>query len=176
MNDGFRKRSWANVGGFVKERLKRAPTDFEHTHVGCLYAHYKKWAFFRGEAPVSEPVFCHRLEAATKLVPYDFRGYRMYEAMIVDVEPAKQKDEDADDSAKEPVEKGKVRARRDFDFLDERVKAGQIMSWMEPTDYERERLKSLSSERDSRGQLTWLIVEFLGKRRYVCSADVEKVH
>lgn len=176
MNDGFRRREWANVGGFVKERLKRAPTDFEHTRLECLYAHYRKWAFFRGEAPVSEPVFCHRLEAATKLSPYDFRGHRMYAAMILDVEPKVDEQEPEERAEVKRIVKGQVRAKRNFSFLDEAVSVGQLLDWMEPMPHEKDRLKQAAVERTGKPSASWLVIEFAGKRRYVCSENVEKVH
>lgn len=172
----FRKRSWANVSAFVKERLKRAPTDFEDTRVECLYAHYKKWAFFRGEAAVSDPVFCSRLEQATKLTPYEFRGHRMYQAMILDLQPKEELADDEQKRAPERIVKGQVRSKKKLNFLRETIPIGHVLDWMEPSDYERTRSKSLSAERGLSPSVTWLVVEFAGKRRYVSSEDVEKVH
>lgn len=168
------RREWADVGGFVKERVEPASVESEHTSVVCLYAHFRRWAHLRGEAAVSAKVFEQRFAMVTRTKPEEFRGVNLYAAWLKDL--PEDKEEDVSRPPSKTVVKGMVRARSSVSFYDSTtLEAGKVVAWLEPSPYERKIIENMP-ERENNRPISWLIVEFEGHRRYVPATKMEKVH
>lgn len=161
------------MGAFVRERVRRASAEEGHTRAECLNAHYRRWSFLSGHAPVSPEVFEVRFAKLTKLEPEVLHGHRVYAAEVVFEE--KQDDESVQEEPKQPKVRGRVRITQGIDLRFDRLEVGEVVDWMEPTDYERKNLERLSNDATD-GALSWLVIRFNGKRRYVRGVTVEKVY
>lgn len=167
------RRSWADVKDFVKARVRRASTDEDYTRAKCLYAHYRRWAFLTGSAPVSEEVFDVRFSKLTKLEPASLNGHRVYAAEVFIEEPIEA--EDVDERAHEPKVRGRVRAKEPMVFRFDAIEAGDVLDWMEPTPFERDYLQA-EARKELSASMSYLVVRFNGTRRYVPGKFVEKVY
>jgi len=166
-------KTWADIGDFVKERIELADNEHDHTRSECIYAHFRRWAFLRGEGPVSAEVFDVRFSKATKLQSYKQGGFNFYPVLLKD--PPKKDDDDLlFEKPKGRVVRGQVRILRAMQFHDESIPVGAVLDWMEASDYEKQNIERMTKDARNRA-MSWLIVEFKGTRRYVPSTNVERV-
>jgi hypothetical protein len=166
-------KSWADVGEFIKQRVEVAKNEHDHTATECVYAHFRRWAFLRGEGAVSAEVFDVRFSKAMKLQSYKDGEFRFYPVLLKDP-PTKDDDDLEFQKPKGRVVRGQVRILRAMQFHDNVIQVGTVLDWMESSDYEKQNIERMTKDAGNRA-MSWLIVEFKGTRRYVPATNVERV-
>ena len=171
----YRQRPSARPIEFLRARTRPAKFDDEHTRLSCIYAHYRKWAFFADFRPVDEKSFEKELAKVCQVASYDLYGQRMYAWFVLDP-PAKVQEEP--EEAREPsLPKvlGQVRVVRKLDFLSETCEPGIVVDWVEPTPWEKQNLERLNKGVGSATVRGHLVINWNGKRRCISGNSVERV-
>jgi|GEM_PF-2056289 len=163
-----RRKPMAKVEGFVRSRLRPALHESESTRLSCIYAHYRKWAFFQDQTAYSLKNFEDMLAKATRRTYEEFRGERMYPVWIRSPETPK-KDDDLSlerKAAQAPVVKGQVEVLRELCFREMSIPCGEVLDWLEPNENERERIGLLRSGSPENVR-QHIVVMFHGIRRMI---------
>lgn len=169
------KQRWSDFGLFRKERLVRAKHDEQWTRLKCVYAHYRRWSFFRNERARSLEFVEGELLNASNGSVQEFRGHRLFPCWIV---ISNKQDDDGQQIASasdEVVYRGKVRTLYPLWYPDLTVPQGVEIDWIEPNSRERANMRD-GRRREGRDPAPLPLVVFVGgARRYVDASKVEKL-
>lgn len=170
-----RRKPMAKVEQFVRSRLRPAMHDSEHTRLSCIYAHYRKWAFFQDQAPYSLKNFEEALGKATRRSFEEFRGEHMYPVWVRSNEAEKKEDPSTQEkkATQSPIVKGQVEVTRELCFREMSIPAGEVLDWLEPTQSEKDRLEMLKAA-GATGSSQHVMVMFRGVRRMVPSDAIRR--
>lgn len=171
----YRQRPSARPIEFLRARTRPAKFDDEHTRLSCIYAHYRKWAFFADFRPVDDKSFEKELAKVCQVAPYDLHGHRIYAWLILD--PALKVQDEPEESREPSLPKilGQVRVMRKLDFLSETCEPGVVVDWLEPTPWEKQNLERLNKSFGSSTVCGHLVIHWNNKRRCVPGVSVERV-
>lgn len=170
-----RQRRWAKPEEFLKTRTSApvAGQFEEQTAEITLYAHYRRWAHKRDESAVSDTSFRKAL-GDRRLVPTE-KNDRMFWPLVLKEPSTSEVDEEDDhDRTVTVLVRGQVRILRPIQFRKEVLPAGTVVDQLVATKQEEQYLQRLSGD-NVEGAMSWLVVMFNGRRRYIPGNYVERV-
>lgn len=163
-------KQWASVEQFIKERTTVAKHHSKWTSSQTLYAHYRRWAHGKDCEPMALATVEERVQKVCKNKSVVQHGHML---LPVWIEDSKVTDDEKPEKKHGPVVRGKVRVKRDIQFLGEVLTAGSVVEWMAPTRDEQHNLDRLVKDDDDAA--SWLVVVFNGRRRFMPGDAVERV-
>jgi hypothetical protein len=152
--------------------LSRHPSDV--TEFKVLWVHYVLWCRATGKRWANKKRVREQLHALNvpREDPVEGSKHEFYLLQLLET-PLGQKTVKRAVS-KGPTVKGYVRVERELQFYGaSNVPVGTRLSWLWPTEAERERLAAQTGRGPGSSVATQIVVEWEGRRRYVPSQDVE---
>jgi len=170
-----RQRRWANPSEFLKTRTSTpAAGDFEElTAESTLYAHYRRWAHKRDESAVSDTSFRKAL-GDRRVVPIEINERMFWPLVLKEIETSDPDEDEDERKAVVATVRGKVRVLRPIQFRKEVLEAGAVVEHLVATRLEEQHLERLSGN-NAEGAMSWLVVLFNGRRRYIPGNYVERL-
>lgn len=170
-----RRKPMAVTKLFFREKLRRAKHQEEEMMLSTIYAHYRKWAFFRDESPYSKDNFERDLRRAIKADPVEFRGDLLFPCFVREVEIEAATEEARERRSKAgPSLLGQVKALHRIVFADAEIPHGTVLDWLEPTEFERADFRQQRASAFRKDEF-FVVVMFKGVRRTIASNLVEKL-